>query len=72
MTLMEIGVLLFYRTGAQGPCGHVPRPRRHIFANQFARVDSLATRHRRLSPQSWDQNPVPYRLANPHYIIGYT
>ncbi len=24
------------------------------------------------NPRSWDQNPVPYRLANPHYIIGYT
>ena len=24
------------------------------------------------NPRSWDQNPVPYHLANPHYIIGYT
>ena len=30
--------------------GHVPRPRHNIFENKFSRVDSLATRHWRLSP----------------------
>ena len=22
------------------------------------------------NPRSWDQNPVPYRLANPQYIVS--
>lgn len=30
--------------------GHVPRPRRNFFANQFAKVDSLADSHRLSSP----------------------
>ncbi len=24
------------------------------------------------NPRSWDQNPVPYRLANPHYLYNFT
>jgi hypothetical protein len=27
---------------------------------------------RDLNPRSWDQNPVPYRLANPQYRGDYT
>ena len=49
-----------------GPHGHLRRPRRHIFANQFARVAPLAKHHRRFSPQ-------PYAFANcatpRHYFI---
>ena len=51
---------------------HLRRARRNIYANQFARVDSLATRHRRLSP--W---PLPCHgsaLANcanaPSMVFG--
>ena len=24
------------------------------------------------NPRSWDQNPVPYRLANPHHLYNFT
>ena len=49
-SILAEGDLSVHTAGQAGGFGHVPRPRHNIFENKFSRVDSLATRHRRLSP----------------------
>ena len=49
-SILAEGDLSVHTAGQAGGFGHVPRPRHNIFENKFSRVDSLATRHWRLSP----------------------
>ncbi len=51
----------FYIKHAWSRRGHVPRPRRNIFANKFARVGSLADCHRQPSP-STTRTPLLVRI----------
>jgi hypothetical protein len=39
-----------------------------MIANKLAPEASLANCHWQFSPRSWNQNPLPYHLANPQYL----
>lgn len=39
---------------------------------RFALINPLWLGMRDSNPRSWDQNPLPYHLANPQYRVDYT